>query len=905
MLYGRDTEQAEIDRLLADARAGHSGALVLRGEAGIGKSALLQYAADRASAASGDGDSDRAGMDAGMRVLRATGVEAETDIPFAGLHQLLWPVHDRIDALPAPQAAALHAALGSGDVGNGSTDRFAIGLAVLTLLADLSEDGPVLCLVDDAQWMDRGTAEALLFAARRLAAERVAMLFAAREEAFTGTGLPELRPPRLARADAGRLLAERGLPPALHDRVVRESAGNPLALIEFGAARQRMPDGDSPLAVPDRVLASFRAQIGRLPERTRLMLLIAAAEGRGYLPSLLGAAQRLGVDLGDLAEAERAGLVKVAGSSITFRHPLIRAAAYQDAATARRLTVHQALAEASDEPTCRVRHLASAAVGPDESVAADLQQVAEAAQERGGLCTAGTLLRRAAELTPEAGPRARRLSEAAAAVLQTGHVEEARELAERAEELTGDPAALARLARVRAAVEFERGDPRTAARLLLEYAAHAAPAEAEGMLRTGAVYAWTSGDTEPVRTAADRLRAIGRHDAVVEGMAHLATGDYTAGVPLLEKLVAEAVGIVPHAASGACTPAVERRIRALHAGLILGADTETLELAAQEAVRRRREGLVGALPDALQVLAQAQVAAGLHREAEATVAEAVALAHDIGMQRRAGRLGAVPARIAAIEGDAQRLRALAADAPGDGSVDSAFALLDLGLGRYEDALRRLEELARGPRRHTAGVLPAAADQVEAAVRAGRPERAREPLERLRAWAEAGDRPWPRAVALRCQGLLEDAEDPYAQAVHLHRTGGGRPFERARTELVYGEWLRRARRRSDARSVLRSALETFESLRAAPWAERTRTELRAAGDTATTVQPTAPDLLDRLTPQERQVVRLAAEGISSREIAAQLFLSPRTVEYHLYKAYPKLGVSSRRELSRLPLEPAAS
>ncbi|GAA2082466.1 hypothetical protein GCM10009780_20480 [Actinomadura alba] len=325
-----------------------------------------------------------------------------------------------------------------------------------------------------------------------------------------------------------------------------------------------------------------------------------------------------------------------------------------------------------------------------------------------------------------------------------------------------------------------------------------------------------------------------------------------------------------------------------------------LELAAAEVADRRRRGLAGALPGALGALAQAQVMAGRHRDAEAGVAEAMDIARDAGLNGSVRGLGGVLARIAAIEGDEDRCRELTGDASDafDATVESALSLLDLGLGRYDSALRRLERAWHGPARHSPLLLFAAADQVEAAVRADRPERAAEPLRRFEEWAEATCRPWARAVALRGRALLLDEEEHYGAAVRMHGEGG-RPFERARTELLYGEWLRRARRRSDARAPLRSALEIFERLHAAPWAERARSELRATGETGAAVaRPVASDQLDRLTPQEAQVVRLAAEGTSNRDIAAQLFLSPRTVEYHLYKAYPKLGVSSRRELSGL-------
>jgi DNA-binding CsgD family transcriptional regulator len=857
VLYGRNDEQARLTSLIDGAREQRrSGALVLRGEAGIGKSALLAAAA--------------AGV---PRVLRVTGVEAESGIAFAGLNQLLWPVRDRLDALPPAQSAALRSALGETSA---ETSRFATGLAVLTLLADLAEDGPVLCAADDAHWIDTATAEALLFAARRLAAEGVVMLFAARDEGFTGTGLPELRLDRLARPDAERFLAGSELAPIVRERVLREAAGNPLALQEFAAAGGRPPE-TSPLPVADRVLVSFQDQIDRLPEKARLMLLIAAAEGRGYMPSLLAAADAFGVGLADLEEAEIARLVQVTGHNIEFRHPLVRAAAYQGAPAARRIAAHRALAESSDELSCRARHRASAALAPDEDVAAELQEAAEAARVRAGHATAAGLYRQAADLTPGREARAARLGAAAAQTLQAGRLDEAGDLAVHPEKLGA--ADRAGLARVHAAVEYERGDPRAAARMMVD---GAAGPERAAMLLTGAMYGWTSGEPAAVLRASELLP----DDRTLRGLALLADGDPTSGVPLLAEQVT------------AARDGAGDRLRGAQLALITGADDAALELAAAAAAHCRRHGLVGELPTVLQVQAQTQIAAGRHADAAAPLAEAIALARDTGRPHREGRLGAVLARVAAIEGDEPRLRALTASAP-PGLADGASALLDLGLGRYDDALRRLDEIAHGPHRH-ADIL-SAADQVEAAVRAGDVAQARAAFTRFHAWAEAAKQPWALAVSLRCEALLNEREEPFTEALRLHEQSS-RPFERARTELLYGEYLRRARRRSDARVPLRSAATIFERLRATPWLDRARAELRATGESGSST-PTAPDLIDRLTPQELQVVRLAAAGTSSREIAAQLFLSPRTVEYHLYKAYPKLGISSRKELSRLTLEPA--
>ncbi|MEV0675189.1 AAA family ATPase [Actinosynnema sp. NPDC050436] len=866
MLYGRAGEQAAIEALLAAARAGRSGALVLRGEAGIGKSALLRWAADAA---------------AGLRVLWVTGIEAEADLAFGGLVQLLWPVQDRLAALPGPQAEALRAVLDA-DRTSGQ-DRFVSGLAVLTLLADLADDGPVLCLVDDAQWLDRATADALLFATRRLAAERVAVLFAARDTGFAAPDLPELRPARLGAADAARLLAERGQAPPSPERVIAESAGNPLALLEFAAAQPEHHVVAGPLPVADRVLAGFRAQISALPERTRLMMLIAAAEGRGHLPTLLGAADVLGVGIDDLARAETARLLDVAGTVITFRHPLVGTAAYQGAVLARRVAVHQALADSTTDADCRARHLAAATTAPDEQVAAEIARSAGRARARTAFIAASGLYRQAAHLTADPGVRAARLAEAASLALAAGYGPQAAELVRQAEPLTEDAEARAGLVQVRAAVEFESGDGRAAARLLVEQVRAAGPGTAVAMARSGARYAWFSGDRQAVR---DADAALGGGDPLVRGMAALVDDDYATGLPLLAGFVARAP---------ASDPATT------YSAMILGDDAAALALASAEVARCRREGRIGELPQVLQDLAGAQVSAGLHRDAVVAVTEAVRISRDTGSHQRLPRLNAVLARVAAIEGDEQRCRALVEVPPDAGGAAStaALALLDLGLGRHESAVDRVEAVRRGPLGYTTAVVVAAPDQVEAAVRLGDPDRAEPALRRFEAWAEAGGQPWAEAVAARCRALLGDDESLYLRALDLH-SRGTRPFEQARTQLLYGEWLRRVKRRSDARVPLRAALEAFGRLRATPWATRARTELDATGESGPPAVPTADNPLDRLTSQELQVVRLAAEGGTSREIAAQLFLSPRTVEHHLYRAYPKLGVRSRRELSRLDL-----
>ncbi|WP_157250840.1 helix-turn-helix transcriptional regulator [Nonomuraea typhae] len=870
MLHGRSAEQTALAELVEEALAGRSGALVVRGEAGIGKSALLEWAAERAAAA-------------GLRVVRVTGIEAEADLAFAGLAGLLWPLQARLDRLPEPQALALRSVLG-GPAADDPTDRFKIGLAVLTLLADLAEEQPVYCLVDDAQWLDRASADALTFAARRLGADGVAVVFAGREEGFAAPGLTEVRPARLGEDDAARLLGEYGVAPAVRERVLAEAEGNPLALREF-AAVAREGSGVEPLPVADRVLAAFLERIAELPERTQTMLLLAAASAGSGTRAVLAAGEVLGVGLGDLQPAERAGLIRVSDTGIAFRHPLIATAAYRGMPMAQRVSVHRALAETATDPDTRALHLPLMTLTPDEAVAGELVAAGERARRRTACATAGSLYGQAARLTPDPGARAARLAEAAALALSGGEVDRAADLADQVRVSTAARMPLAAAARVRAAVEFERGDPADAAAILVDAATGGLPREeAAGMLRTAAEYAWFAAVPDAVTAAAERLDALGEPDPGVRGLAALIAGDYATGVGLLRQSAPEDGGL---------------RMRAVHHGWIMGDDAATLARASEEVARCRRYGLVGALPDVLQVLAQVQVVAGAHRDAEASVAEAAAIARDTGARQRAWQLDTVVARIAAVEGDEERCLELTGLSTGTGRVaaDTMVALLDLGLGRPEKALERLLTAWRGPGGHAGVLMGATGDLVEAAVRADEREQAAEPLRRFRAWAAAGGQPWALSMAERCLALLTEDEAHFARAVRLHE-GTSRPFERARTELLYGEWLRRARRRADARDLLKAALETFDRLRARPWAERARAELRAAGGSASA--PAAAALLDRLTPQELQVVRLAAEGASSREIGAKLFLSPRTIEYHLYKAYPKLGISSRRELNRLDL-----
>ncbi|WP_149261392.1 AAA family ATPase [Actinomadura sp. K4S16] len=905
MMVGREAEQAVLDGLLDEARAGRSGALVLRGQPGIGKSALLEYAVARAD---------------GLRVLRTAGIESEAELPFAGLHLLLGPVLDRVDVLPERQAAALRSAFGLGPAGQDGP--LLVGLAVLSLLADLA---PLLCVVDDAQWLDQASAEALTFAARRVQREGVVLLFAVRGGGRTRLdGMRELPLWGLDGRASAALIAEHAADLAGHvrDRVLAESEGNPLAIIELPAALTPEQRGGAipplsynlgALPLTDRVRRAFGAQAARLDEGTRTLLLVAAVEEAGDLDVVLRAAGALGAPPSALEHAERSGLLSFTGMAAAFKHPLVRAAVVQEAPLARRLAAHRALAEALGEqhPDRRAWHLAAAATGPDEPIAAGLADTAEQAAARGGYAAQTAALERAAELTPDPARQAGRLVGAAEAALLAGDLARAAQIARRAGRATVDAALTARLAHVRAGVEFERGSPLAAAAILLTGAdpiADRRPAEAARMLAEAVRNSYFGGDPALARRAADRLLdVVGETPGAVAlgGLARLMAGDPAEAMPRMRVLLAEA-------GRGGVTGTGERVIAGAM-GMLTGDDEAALAIYEPLVADARDTGQIGWLPNALEHLAVTEMFLGRRRDAVVHAEEGVRLAESTGQLHRVDHLRCVLAWAAALAGDEDACRSLAEPAIARARTagiartaawgSMALALLDLGHGRHARALDRLEAASRGTGDGPLGLMNLvhfAGDQVEAAVRAGQPERADEALARFEGWSVASEQPWAAGVLLRCRALLTTVEDAgryFAEAVRAHAKGG-RPFERARTELLYGEWLRRAQRKAEARSLLRPALETFEGMGAAPWAERARAELRATGEAGTSTRDDSA--LDRLTPQELQVVRLAAQGLSNRDIAAQLFLSPRTIGHHLYRAYPKLGVSSRSELPRLGL-----
>ncbi|MCA2221989.1 ATP-binding protein [Nonomuraea aurantiaca] len=1014
MLYGRGAEQAEIDALLEAARAGRSGAVVVKGETGIGKSALLGYAAGRA---------------AGWPVLRTLGVESETELPFAALHLLLRPVLGYAERLPPGQAAALRGAIGAAPAE--VADRFLVGLAALTLLSDLAGDEPILCLVDDAQWLDDASADALLFAARRLDAEGVVMLFALRDgaaiprpgamatpgviplrpeslatprvipprpEPLATPGVAELRLGRLEAAVAEEFLADRArdLAPQVRRRVLDEAAGNPLALIEFAAVltpEQRagrmspLPFAGESGPLSHRVRTTFEAYINRFPESARAALLVAAADDTGDLDLILRAAARLGATVADLTLAEREELIELSAAGLSFRHPLIRSAAYRGAPYFRRVAAHLALAESLSDQTARCLgdpmgkpldgrttgsppgrtttplpgrtaaplpgrttasqnnwtaasledqaaesldgqaradrrawHRAAAATGPDERVAGDLERAALRARDRQGTAAASVAYERAADLTADPARTARRLIAAAELAVQAGQLKRAGGVADRAAPLATTPAERAWLAQVRACVEVEQGSPSAAGRILAEGAEHVLttdPALAARMLAEAIHYASFAADPELAHDANHRLSALAPpvslplplpagpqppQPAEPQPPQSQGPGVLAAGMAVMARLVeGQAVADLSPVRAAARLARDSPDLLPLAASLsIVSGDEVTAHGLAESLVARCREhGLIGLLPHALGLLAQAQMLRGRHREASAAASEALIVASDVHQAHRAGHLHGLLAWLAAVGGEEERCLELAAEADGDVEATRALAawalgLSQLGRGRAGAALDHLQAAGQ---RHPVVALCAAPDLVEAAVRAGRVDLAEKAAARFEGWAAVVERPWANAIAARLRGLLAEGDEAGGHFARAVAVPADQPFQQARNELLYGEWLRRAHRRSDARRRLRAAFEAFEALGAAPWARRAHGELEAAGAAAVS-RSGGP--LDRLTPQERQVVRLAAAGLSNRQIGARLFLSPRTVGHHLYKAFPKLGVASRAQLGDLDL-----
>ncbi|MGN9907762.1 helix-turn-helix transcriptional regulator [Phytohabitans sp. LJ34] len=909
MIVGRSAEQARIEKLLADARAGAGGALVIRGEAGIGKTALLDHAAAGA---------------AGLRVLRGVGIESEIEVPFAGLHLLLHPYLEHLDVLPRPQARALRAAFGLADAG--TVERFLIGAATLSLISELAGEGPLVCLIDDTQWFDEASADALMFAARRLRQEPVAMLFAVRDGSrhFPTEGIDTVRLSTLDRDSAIAMLNERarGLAGPTRARILAEARGNPLAIIEFTAAlTDRHHGGDhgwslpvEPLPVARQVQDAFRARIGELPEPTQRMLLLASADDTADLTVLLRAGERFGLTAADLEPAENAHLLELSAHTVAFRHPLIRAAAHQGAPRSWQLAAHQALADTltGDEyADRRAWHLAAAATAPDETAAGALEQAALRAGQRGGSAAVAIALERAAQLSTDPDRRARRQIGAARAAYNVSWLDRAAELAAASAGVSTDESLLAEAAWIRAQVSYERDTPATAAALMLDGTAPIVgshPEQAVSILTDAIGCAKDACAHDLIRRAAELLATVSLPPEsalrpVVDGMIGL--GDLFAGatrpaVARMRKLVAAAQGGTVHG--------LVERVLAGYLALIVADDQAATEVLDALVADARQQGALGWLPYAQEPLAIAQLLSGRFRDAGTTVAEALAVSADLGQDTQLLIMNAIPAWLAAVAGDADTCRSYAetilrneAKHPTNAALATwALGLLDLGHGQFDAAADTLDAVCAGPARQDF-LIRAVPDHVEAAVRSGQPTRAARHLPALDNWAEHTGQPHAAALARRCHALLApgpEAQTHYDAALRLHHETD-RPYDHARTALLYGEWLRRQRHRTDAHTHLTGALTGFERLGTHSWAARARAELAALGDRPV-ARPHDPDPAARLTPQELQVVRLAAGGLSNRDIAAQLFLSPRTVGHHLYRAYPKLGITRRTELAQFTL-----
>ncbi|SCG44907.1 regulatory protein, luxR family [Micromonospora echinaurantiaca] len=885
MLYGRSTEIGELDEVIARARAGIGGAVVLRGEAGVGKTVLLEAAAARGGA---------------MRLLRTTGVKAESDLAFAALHQVLWPVTGSLDALPEPQRDAVRAALGlaAGTAG----DRYLLGAGVLSLLAEAAAPDGLICVVDDFQWVDRASADALLFAARRLRTEKIAMLFAVRGDAPV-KGAPVTVDVRgLPAAAAVEMLASRwAVSPGVARELVTLTGANPLALGEIAArltpaqlaGREPLPD---PLPGGVRL---FGDRVAALSAAARLFALVAALEAG--LDLVLRAADRMsarraarpgddpraGTGRAALAELEEAGLVELSGTRVHFRHPLIRSAVYEAVSPAEIRRAHAVLAELTDGDR-RAWHLAGAALGQDERVAAELVAAAERARDRGGYGTAATALARAAELTPEPYARATRLKDAAVAAWLGGRPGQAESLLAEARDLAGADAGLVmEIAQVRGRFELNSGNAAEAVRIL-------AAGDSLDMLADAAEAASYVGDTAAIIELGRRAAAhpAGFLRDTVAGIGLTLGGD-AAGPSLLRRALAR-VDELREAAE---------YLWAAAAASQLGESDLAAEMADRAGRVGRVSGMTGQLPVVLEFVATAERLAGRLTSSQAVSEEGLELAREAGYENTVAAHLANLAVLAALRGDEetcerQAREALAIAVPHRvglraGVAAYALALLDLCLGRHAAAHDRFTALAAaGPGvGHPVVTWRTAPDRVEAAVGAGDDAGARAALAAYQRASAHAATPESHALLARCRGLVESSEDAFAEALRLHTNS----FEAARTALLLGERLRRAQRPGEARAHLRMAWETFERAGARPWARRAQGELRAAGESG---QAPPPAVLDALTPQELRIAGLVADGLSSRQIAAQLILSPRTVEYHLYKIYPKLGIGSRTELARL-------
>ena len=905
MLHDRCEEREALVRLLEGVRGGQSRVLVVSGEPGVGKTALLDSAISSAS---------------GFRVIRAVGVESEMELAFAALQQLCAPMLDRLDRLPAPQQDALGVAFGlrAGD----APDRFLVGLAVLSLLAEMAVDRPLVCVVDDAQWLDRASAQALAFVARRLLAESVVLLLATREPGDELEGLPRLVVEGLRNGDARALLGSvvRGpLDDRVRERIVAETHGNPLALLELprGLTPAELAGGFGLLDAPGlsgRIEESFRRRLASLSAETQRLFLVAAADPVGDPVLVWRAADLLGI--GVQAAAETDGLLAI-GARVTFRHPLVRSSVYRAASPEERQAVHRALADATDpeiDPDRHAWHLAQATPGLDETVASELERSAGRAQARGGLAAAAAFLERASALTLEPSSRARRALAAAQAKHHAGAFDAALRLVGIAESGPLNELQRAQVELLRGQIAFSLGRGSDAQPLLLKAAKRLEPLDRRlaretylealsavffpGLLASGESVLETA---QAARVAPPPSQPPYASDLLLDGLALLVTEGYAAGTPMLRRAVNAFRAEDIRREQGHRWLSLASRVAAFLW------DDEAWDAISTRFVQLARDaGALSALPLALTSRAGVHVFAGEFAMAASLIAEVAAVNEATG-----GSLApwSALARVSFEGREAEGFQLIEAATRevvrrGEGQgltfVHWVTAVLHNGLGRYGDALAAAQQA--GEDTHPSwwrnyGLV----ELIEAAVRSGKPEHAVDAFGQLSQATGASGTDWALGVEARSRALLNDgeaAEVLYREAIErLARTRIR--VELARGHLLYGEWLRRERRRRDAREQLRTAHESLTEFGMEAFAERARVELEATGEHA---RKRTVETGDDLTPQEAQISRLAADGATNQEIATQLFVSPSTVDYHLRKVFRKLGVKSRTQLARQLLQP---
>ncbi len=905
VLRGRARECALLDDLVSAVRRGESRSLVLRGEAGIGKTALLEYLTASASDAT---------------IVRAVGVESEMELAYASLHQLCGPLLDRLGRLPAPQREAMEIVFGLS--AGGAPDRFLVGLAVLSLFAAVAEERPLLCIIDDAQWLDQTSGLTLAFVARRLLAEPVGIVFGAREPGEELRYVPELEVRGVRDSDARALLNSAvrfRLDEAVLGRIVAETRGNPLALLELprGMTAIQLAGGFGLLgaeALTGRIEESFVRRLELLSDEGRRLLLVAAAEPVGDPLLLWRAAERLGIGPGAAESAEAEGLLAI-GGRVTFRHPLVRSAMYRSAAADDRRAVHLALAEATDrqaDPDRRAWHLAAAASGPDEEVALELERSAGRAQARGGLAAAAAFLRRAVALTGDPVLRADRALASAQASLQAGEFDAALGLAAAAEAGPLDEFQRALVDLLRAQVAFGAGLWSDAPPLLLKAARQLESFDLD-LARETYLTAWG---------AAGLAEDVAAREVLIETCRAVRTLPPPEGSPRPRDLMLDGFALLITEGHAAAAPTLQRAVRALAnlpvedvlrwGWMAVGASAAVWDhegwyaSCARQVQVVRDAGALAVLPIHLTYLAMNIVWTGDFAGAASLVAEIDSVAAVTGTRFPPYAL----LRLRALQGrEDEASTAIAAAIEqfgGEGTTVLraywAAAVLYNGLARYKEAALAAQRATSNALNHwiPAWVLP---ELVEAAARGGDIELARDALNRLAETTRPCGTEFALGVEARCRALLSGgavADELYHEAIERLGRTQLRP-ELARAHLLYGEWLRRENRRSSARAQLRVAHDMLTAMGMEAFAGRARQELQATGEK---VRRRTVEARDDLTPQERQIARLARDGLSNPEIGARLFLSPRTVEWHLRNVFTKLGIQSRRELAKALADPGS-